>query len=731
MKSVIQLLAFVIVFCETVHAQVPVYLDETKTIDERVEDALSRMTIGEKINMIHAQSKFSTKGCPRLGIPELWFSDGPHGVRMEIQWDSWNHAQWSNDSCVAFPALTCLAATFNPVLSFEYGNALGEEARFRKKDVILGPGVNIYRTPLNGRNFEYMGEDPYLVSEMVVPYIQGVQKNGVSACLKHFALNNQEEKRKNINVEAGDRALREIYLPAFKAGVEKGKVWSIMGAYNKFRGQWATHHELLTNQILKEEWHFDGVVVSDWGSTHSTHDAALYGLDMEMGTRTDGLHYTEKMAYDKYYLATPYLEQIRKGQLPVSTLDDKVRRVLRLHFRTNMNRNRPYGSFRTQEHYDVARRVAEEGIVLLKNKSCFFPIIPGIYDKILVVGNNAVRSQTVGGGSSELKAAKEVSPLQGLLELYGREHVVFTEGYTTGASKWHPTQLPITKSDSLKQKALELAREADVILFFGGLNKNYRQDSESADRESYELPYGQNELISALVAVNPNIGVVLISGNAVAMPWIDDVPALMQSWYLGSEAGTATARVISGHTNPSGHLPFSIPRRLKDNAAHSFGSLSYPGDSINVVYKEDILVGYRWHDTKNVDPLFSFGHGLSYTKFKYGKLSADRKIYGRQDTIKVSVDVSNVGKRAGKEVVQLYVGQKNPRLLRPEKELKSFQKVELNAGETKRVELTVCVKDLAYFDDQSGKWQVDADCYELYCASSAAVVRSSVGIKVQ
>lgn len=725
------LMFLMLLLCEVVCAQLPIYLDETKDIEDRVEDALTRMTLEEKVAIIHAQSKFSTPGCPRLGIPELWMSDGPHGVRMEIQWDNWGHAQWTNDSCVAFPALTCLAATFNPNLSYEYGNALGEEARFRKKDVILGPGVNIYRTPLNGRNFEYMGEDPYLASQVVVPYIRGVQKNGVAACLKHFALNNQEYCRKEINVEVSDRALREIYLPAFKAGVQEGKVWTVMGAYNKFRGQWATHHELLTKQILKEEWGFDGVVLSDWGSTHDTYDAAMYGLDVEMGTRTDGLHYTEKMAYDNYYLAKPYLEKLRSGEFSEDTINEKVKRVLRLTFRTNMNRNRPYGSFCTQEHYDVARRVAEEGIVLLKNKNDFFPIQPGKYKKILVVGNNAVRSLTVGGGSSELKVKKEISPFEGLQKAYGEEHVFFTEGYTSGPSKWHPHIVEISKSDSLRQQAVELAKSADVILFFGGLNKNYRQDSESADRISYNLPYDQDELLSDLYEVNKNIGVVLISGNAVAMPWIDKIPALILSWYLGSEAGTAIANIISGKQNPSGRLPFSIPKKLEDNGAHFYGKLSYPGDSVNVLYKEDILVGYRWHDTKKIAPLFPFGYGLTYTKFEYGKMSTDKETYAKDDTIKVVFELKNVGDVSGAEAVQLYVGQRKPQLERPKKELKAFDKIYLAQGETKKVELFIPVKELAYFDDRIQEWVVDSDQFILYSAASASEIKSSVKVNVK
>lgn len=708
-----------------------VYLDESKPIEARVNDALSKMTLEEKIAMIHAQSKFSTPGCRRLGIPEIWMSDGPHGVRMEIDWDTWNHAGWTNDSCTAFPALTCLAATFNPELSLEYGNALGEEARFRKKDIILGPGVNIYRTPMNGRNFEYLGEDPYLASKMVVPFIQGVQQNGVAACMKHFALNNQELWRGHIDVEVSDRALYEIYLPAFKAGVQEGKVWAVMGSYNKFRGQYCSHNEILVNKILKGEWGFDGVLVTDWGSAHDTKEAALNGLDIEMGSWTNGLTWGESFAYDNYFMAQPYLEMIKKGELPESSLDEKVKRVLRLNFRTNMNRNRPYGSFATQEHADVARKVAEQGIVLMKNEKNFFPIGQNRYKKIVVIGENATRSLTVGGGSSELKVKQEISPLEGLKAKYGENNVAYTMGYGSGPTVYDNFVPSPYNADSLKREALALAKGADVILFFGGLNKNFQQDCEGADRITYDLPFGQNELIDDLLKVNKNLGIILVSGNAVSMPWLDKVPALMQSWYLGSEAGSATANVIAGDINPSGKLPYSIPKKLEDNGAISFGTISYPGDSIKQIYKEDILVGYRWHDTKKIPALFPFGYGLSYTTFEYGKANTDKKEYGKDETIKVSVTVTNKGKVDGAESVQVYASQSKPSVERPEKELKAFKKVFLKAGETQTVELAVPVKDLAFFDDKTHNWTLESDQFTLHCAASSADVKSSVAVKIK
>lgn len=710
---------------------VPVYLDDSKPIELRIEDALSRMTLEEKIAMIHAQSKFSTPGVPRLGIPEIWMSDGPHGVRMEIDWDTWSHAGWTNDSCTAFPALTCLAASFDPELSLAYGTAIGEEARFRKKDILLGPGVNIYRTPFNGRNFEYMGEDPLLASRIVVPYIQGVQKNGVAACIKHFALNNQELWRSQINVEASDRALYEIYLPAFKAGVTEGGVWALMGSYNKFRGQYCTHHELLTNKILKGEWGYDGVVVTDWGSAHSTRESALYGLDIEMGTWTNGLTWGESFAYDNYYMATPYLKAIKNGELPVSTLDDKVRRVLRLSFRTNMNRQRPFGSFATDEHADVARKIAEAGIVLLKNEKNFFPIPVGKYKKILVVGENATRPLTPGGGSSELKPKKEISPLEGIIAEYGEANITYTMGYGSGPTVYEQFVPSPYNIDSLRSEAVELAKDADIVLLFGGLNKNYQQDCEGGDRIDYNLPFGQVELIEELAKVNKNLGVILVSGNAVALPWIDKVSGLMQSWYLGSEAGSATANVLAGEVNPSGKLPFSIPFNIEDNGAHYFGESSYPGDSVNQVYKEDILVGYRWHDTKKIPARFPFGYGLSYTTFEYGKMKADKKDYAKDDIIRVSFTLTNKGKVDGAESVQIYASQENPSLMRPTKELKAFKKVFLKAGETRDVELSIPVKDLAFFDDTAHEWKVETDKFTIHCAASSADIKSSVTVNVK
>lgn len=699
----------------------PPYLDDSLSAEARIEDALGRMTLDEKIALIHAQSKFSTPGCPRLGIPEIWMSDGPHGVRVEFDWDEWKWAGWTNDSCTAMPALTCLAATFNPALAERYGNVVGEEARFRKKDIILGPGVNIYRTPLSGRNFEYMGEDPLLASRMVVPYIKGLQRNGVSACMKHFALNNQEHDRDAVNVIVDERALNELYLPAFRAGVVDGGVWSVMGSYNKFKGQYCTHNDTLVNDILKDQWGFDGVFITDWGSAHDTREAALNGLDIEMGSWTNGLTWGKSNAYDDYYMAEPLKALVRSGEIDEKVVDEKARRVLRLCLRTNMDRGRPWGSMHTPEHLAAAREVACEGIVLLKNDKRFLPLASGM--KIAVIGENAVKSLTQGGGSSELKPRVELSPLDGLRERFGSENILFSLGYASGEPNYS-NELPSPyDADSLRLAAIETARQADAVLFIGGLNKNYRQDCEGEDRATYNLPFGQDGLIEAIREVNPRMAVVIVSGNAVAMPWADKVPAIVQSWYLGSMGGPALADILSGDINPSGKLPFSIPRELTDCAAHAFGEHSYPGIDGNVRYDEGLLVGYRWHDTRRIPARYPFGHGLSYTSFGYSDLATDKKVYAPTDTVTVTMTLENKGKTAGAETVQFYAAQKAPRLSRPAKELKAFSKTYLEPGEKKCVEVRVPVADLAYYDDTARRWVVDSDEFTIFAGSSSTDIR--------
>lgn len=719
----------------------PAYLDETIPVEERIEDVLNRMTTEEKVAIIHAQSKFSSAGVPRLGLPEIWTTDGPHGIRPEVFWDQWDQAGWTNDSCVAFPALTCLAATWNPEMARLYGKSIGEEARYRKKDVILGPGVNIYRTPLNGRNFEYMGEDPYLAARMVVPYIRGVQENGVATCVKHFALNNHEVNRHNTNVVVDDRALYEIYLPAFKAAVQEGGTWAIMGAYNLYKGQHACHNKYLLNDILKKEWGFDGVVISDWGGTHHTMEAIQNGLDLEFGTWTNGLAGGAKKAYDNYHLALPYLRLIREGKVGTDELNDKARRVLRLMFRTTLNPHRPLGSMLSEAHYDAARRIAEEGIVLLQNKGGLLPIDLSRAKKIAVIGENAIKIMTVGGGSSSLKVQHECTPLDGIRRRVADSvEVVFARGYvgdvsgeyngvTTGQNL-RDDRTP----DVLRDEAVRTATQADYVIFFGGLNKSAGQDCEDADRAGLSLPYGQDSLIAALAKANKNLIVVNVSGNAVAMPWADDVPAIMQAWFLGSEAGNAIAAVLTGDVSPSGKLPFTFPAKLEDVAAHSLNA--YTGERkrgiVDIEYKESIFVGYRWAD-KHTDkePLFPFGHGLSYTTFDYGKPRVDAKSMFPDGKVTVSVRVKNTGKRTGQETVQLYVSDKKASLPRPVKELKGFQKVTLAPGEEKEVNFIVTREALSFFDDRKHAWVAEPGTFEALIGASATDIRGRVAFTLK
>lgn len=724
----------------TARQTTPVYLDETKNIDERVADALSRMTMEEKVAILHAQSKFSSPGVPRLGIPELWCTDGPHGIRPEVKWDEWDQAGWTNDSCTAFPALTCLAATWDKEASALYGKSIGEEARYREKDVLLGPGVNIYRTPYNGRNFEYMGEDPFLAGEMCVPYIQEVQKNGVAVCLKHFALNNQECNRHTADVDVDDRALYEIYLPAFKKGVEEGDAWSIMASYNLYKGQHLCHNKYLLDDVLKGEWKFDGAVISDWGGACDPDQAAAYGLDLEYGTWTDGLTSKGKTSYDSYMLVDPYLERLRDGRASLKTLDDKAGRVLKLIFRTAMNRKKPFGSINSPEHLAAARQIGADGIVLLKNDAAadgskVLPVDLASAKKILVVGENAIKMMTVGGGSSSLKVKHEVSPLEGIQAAVGNNaEVIYERGYVGSTSNSYngvTSGQDLSESRTAEQliaDAVKAAANADVVLFFGGLNKDNHQDSEGADRIAYGLPYNQDAVIEALAAANPNLAVCLVSGNAVAMPWIGQVRSIAQCWFCGSEAGNSIADVIFGKVNPSGKLPFTFPVRIEDSPAHALGAYTCGKD---VHYKESIYVGYRWFDTKGIRPLFAFGHGLSYTEFEYGEVNVSSKV-SANGVLKASVKVKNIGSRDGKEIVQLYIGEENPLLERPTKELKAFEKVSLAPGETKTVKFEIPVSDLAYFNADTHSWVLDSGHkFTAYFAAASDDVRGTADFIVR
>ena len=688
------------------------YLDASQPVETRVEDLLSRLTLEEKVSILHADSKFTTAAIPRLGIPRRWLSDGPHGVREDVGPDTWAVAGHTDDFATAMPAGICLAATWNPDLGYSEGETIGQEARQRGKDIMLGPGVNILRTPLCGRNFEYLGEDPFLAGVMASGYIRGAQSQDIASCVKHFALNNQEFERDSINVELDERALREIYLPAFKAAVQAGGVWTVMGAYNRFRGGHCCHNDYLLNTILKGEWGFNGLVMSDWAGVHDTREAALNGLDLEMGT---------EKKYGDFFLAKPYRDGLQGGEFPMAGLDEKVRRNLRVMFATHvLDADRKPGSLNTAAHQAVARRVAEEGIVLLKNENHTLPLNAAKIKTIAVIGENATRLQAHGGQSSEIKAFYEITPLAGILNRVDRQVVVtYAMGYDGPAASARSTRpqtagAPFPAAE-LADRAVVAAKTADVVIYIGGLNHDLGQDCESRDRKDMKLPYGQDELLQKIVAANPKT-IVVLEGTMVEMDaWLDKVPAVLQAWYPGMEGGNALARVLFGDVNPSGKLPATFPKKLSDSPAHTFGASGYPGVNGTVTYSEGLLIGYRWFDTKNIEPQFPFGFGLSYTTFEYSNL----RLTPTETGVTAEFEIRNTGKVAGAEVAQLYIQPEHPSVVRPLKELKAFKKVFLKPGETQKLSLSLGQNAFAFYSPEQKSWVAERDAYKICLGSSS------------
>ena len=731
---------------------VPVYLDPSRSVEERVADALPRLTTEEKVALTHAQSKFSSRGVPRLGIPEVWCTDGPHGIRPEVLWDEWDQAGWTNDSCTAFPALSCLAATWDRDMALLFGRSIGQEARYRKKDILLGPGVNICRTPLNGRNFEYMGEDPFLAGQMVVPYVQGVQENGVAACVKHYAVNNQEVRRTETSSNLDDRTLYEIYLPAFEAAVRKGNAWAIMGSYNLYNGQFNCHNKRLLLDILKGEWGFDGVVVSDWGGCRDDDEAIVNGLDMEFGTWTNGLTGAASDGYGNYHLANPYLQRIADGRVGTKELDDKAARVLRTIFRTSMASEPHFGSFNSPEHYAAARKIAAAGTVLLKN-SGILPLNLPDGGKLVVIGENAVKKMVVGGGSSSLKTNYEITPLEALQEAFPNASVVWERGYVGDTSTSYnrvDTGQDLSESRSaatLLSDAIAALEGADAVIFIGGLNKSDGQDNEGTDRSDIILPYGQGEVIEAVAAAVPSLIVVNISGSPVSMPWADKVGAIVQGWYGGSETGHALADVLTGAVNPSGKLPFTLPVALADSPLKT--ERQYPGvreegkEWWQEYYDEGVFVGYRWYDTQGIPVCYPFGHGLSYTTFEYsgGRISKTALACSGSYPVssdgldrvvaKLTLKVRNTGDVDGAEVVQMYIAPPAGGVERPAKELRGFEKVFVEAGKEAQVSIDVPVRAFTRFDEASHSWVVDPGEWKVLAGSSSADIRWEGAVDVK
>lgn len=707
MRTPILFISFLLLLT-TVQAQINT---KEKDVDAKITSLIKKMTLEEKVNMIHASSSFTSGGVPRLSIPELVTSDGPHGVRAENGRD-WIRDKNVYDSGTYLPTGVCLAATWNPQLGFEFGKVLGSEANFRGKDVILGPGINIIRTPLNGRNFEYQSEDPYLVSKMAAGYIKGVQSQGVSACVKHYLANNQETNRTTVNVNMSERALREIYLPGFKAAVQEADVNTVMAAYNLFRGQWAAQNDYLLNQVLKKELGFKGLVMSDWSAVHNTAEALWNGMDLEMGTDLDMLPNPD---YGKFFMGDTVVSLVRAGKIPEYLIDEKVRRILYVMFKTNMiDGKRQKGAYNTKAHQQTALKIAEEGIVLLKNNKNILPLTSSI-KSIAVIGANANRQQSLGGGSSAVKAFYEITPLQGLRNSAGKISIIYKEGYKI--------EKGATADAGLIQQAVDAASKADVAIVVGGWVHGYDHskwddnafDAEGVDRTDLQMPFGQDELIKAVVKANPKTVVILIGGGAIDMSnWVDAVPGIIQAWYAGMEGGNALAKIIFGQINPSGKLPMTFPKKLEDIAGHKLNA--YPGDERkNEYYFDDIYVGYRYFDTHNIEPLFPFGFGLSYTSFTYSNL----KVSAANKKVMVTFTVRNTGKIAGADVAQVYVHQQKPALPRPQKELKAFEKVFLQPGQSKTITITLDENAFQYFNDNLHKWISEKGAYDILIGNSS------------
>ena len=732
MKKIIGVIACGL-FLNTAAASSQVTDKEKVQMEKRIEKLIKKMTLEEKVGLLHGNSKFYVAGVERLGIPEWSLSDGPHGVRAEINRHDWAYAGWTNDSASYFPTGTAFAATWNPELAYRRGEVLGEEARWRKKDVLLGPGVNIIRSPLCGRNFEYMSEDPYMNSVLAVAYIKGLQSRDVACSVKHFAVNNQETNRTTVDVECSERALREIYLPAFKAAVQEGGALTVMAAYNKFRGEFCAENNYLVRKILRNEWGFDGVYVTDWGAAHSTVPSMEAGLDLEMGTLID--------KYEDWYYANPLIEAVKSGKIPMSLVDEKVGDVLRVMIKTNVldpkKRFGP-GSMNTKEHQQATYDAAAEAIVLLKNQNNLLPLDFSSIKSLAVIGDNATRKHSNGGLSSEIKAVYEVTPLEALRAKWGdKVDIRFAQGYeklstfVEGSNNGQSSGTFSSKtqeSDALLKEAVEVARTSDVALLVCGLNHDY--DTESFDRLNMDIPYGQVELIQEVVKANPRTIVVMIAGSPLNMAAVDICsPANVWAWFNGMEGGNALVDVLSGKVNPSGKMPFTTPVSLDQSPAHALGN--FPGRDLKVNYEEDILVGYRWFDTKGLPVVYPFGYGLSYTTFNYSNLNTDKKTYDQADTIQATFTLTNTGDREGAEVAQLYVSDPVCSVMRPVKELKGFKKVFLKPGESRRITLDIPVSSLAFYSEAQSQFVVEPGEFILQLGASASDITQRISVEVK
>lgn len=703
----------------------------THQYDTRIDSLISQMTLEEKTGMLHGTSMFTTAGIERLGIPELKMADGPLGVREEVSRNSWAPAGLDTDFATYYPAGAGLSATWNPVLAYTFGKSVGEESRARDKDVLLSPAINIIRTPLGGRTYEYFSEDPFLNKKLAVPFIVGLQDNDVAACVKHYAANNQETNRDFVDVQIDERTLREIYLPAFEAAVKEANAYSMMGAYNKFRGAYLCENNYMLNDVLRDEWGFEGVVISDWAAVHTSVNSLKSGLDLEMGT---------PKPFNEFFLADALIDAVKAGKISEEEIDIHVKRILQLMYTVKSmgGEERTKGSINTEAHFKDAYDIASESVVLLKNDKNLLPINPAEITSVAVIGANATKKNALGGFGAGVKTKREVTPLEGLKNrLPESVKITYAEGYL---ERYAPkkeaifgdvTQERTTTIDVLEpallEEAIQAAKNADVAIIFAGSNRDY--ETEASDRADLALPFGQVELIEKVLATNPNTIVVMIAGAPFDINSIKErSSALVYSWFNGSEGGNALADVLIGKINPSGKLPWTMPKRLEDSPAHATNS--FPGDKV-VSYDEGILVGYRWFDTKNIEPIYPFGYGLSYSTFAIKNARADKNVpYIANDTIYISVDVENTGDMDGKEVVQLYTTKKDSKVERAAQELKGFEKVYVKKGETSTITLALPVKELAYYDIEKSKWVIEPGNYDLRLGNSSRAINTVVSVAI-
>lgn len=720
--------------------------------DKQIDGIISKMTIQEKVDMLHAKHMFVSAGVASQGIADMKYTDGPFGIREEMQPDNWNPLGLENDKATFFPTGSALAATWSPELAYAYGTGMAREARLRGKDMILGPAINIQRIPTGGRTYEYLSEDPFLNSVMAVGYSKGAQDNGAAVCIKHYALNNQENNRGSVNAIIGERAMREIYLPPFRAAVEEADVYGVMAAYNKVNGWWCAENDLLLNKILREEWGFAGLVISDWGGTHSTVNAIKNGLNIEMP--------------DKRYFGKALLDSVEAGTISEDLINQRVREILRVRLAIKPvpenEANKEITSKPAQ--HAIAYNVASKSIVLLRNDGVL-PLRLENKPIIAVIGANATQKMATGGLGAGVKALYEITPLEGLKDRIGdKAQIIYAQGYEPAKSgfanrfrKRTPEEIEKAARESeltaqkLTEEAVEAASKASLVIFIGGNNRTV--ETEGTDREDISLPFGQDKLITSIAKVNKNIVTVLASGAPNDLSVVEPLSrALLISWFNGSEGGNALADVLIGNISPGGRLPFTVPVKLEDSPAYYLNN--YPqgtknsdvfanlvsktdaaekgvqepdktqkSDRNSAFYSEESLVGYRWYDTKNIPVRYPFGHGLTYTTFEYSKLKANKRKYGKNDVITVSVNLKNTGEMAAEEVVQVYVHRINPAVEWPEKELKAFSRIPLMPAESKTVKLSVPVKDLQYWNEKTQSWDNDLCNLEILVGASSQDIK--------